>query len=148
MKFAIIIFILIILIVSISSCEVDNEVFQMVWTKKYDYLSYDERSLSGFVSYRIESKELKSVLDLKFTKLQCGIKEICTKTVPRTRNLFNASSYYYSFCELYFKFEHKRKYVFTIDHLELALFSIRNFTIDPNQLINNFGKSLFNTRLV
>ena len=129
---------------SISPCKVDDDVFQTVWTRKYYHWVYDEQPLHGLMIYREQSKKLKSVLDFRFPKLQCGIKEICTKTVPRTENLLNESSYYYSFCELYFKFEHERKYVFTIDHL--ALFSYRNFTIDPNQLNYKFGKSFLNTR--
>ena len=51
-----------------------------------------------------------------------------------------------SFCELYFMFEHKTKFVFLIGHLEIWLFSHRNVTIHSNQLINKSGYSFFNRR--
>ena len=51
-----------------------------------------------------------------------------------------------SFCELYFKFEHKTEFVFLVDHLELWLFSNRNFTIHSNQFIKESGSSFFSRR--
>ena len=52
----------------------------------------------------------------------------------------------YSFCELYFMFEHKTKFVFLIDHLEVWLFAHRNFTIHSSQFSNKSAKLLLNKR--
>ena len=52
----------------------------------------------------------------------------------------------YSFCEMFFMFEHKTKFVFLVDHFELWLFSHRNFTIHSNQLTKKSGNSFFTTR--
>ena len=67
---------------------------------------------------------------------------------------FNSEFYYdseftkesYSYCELYFKFENKTEFVFLIDHLELWLFSHRNFTVHSNQFIKESGNSFFSRR--
>ena len=52
----------------------------------------------------------------------------------------------YSFCEMFFMFEHKTKFVFLVDRFELWLFSYRNFTIHSNQLTKKTGNSFFTTR--
>ena len=52
----------------------------------------------------------------------------------------------FSFCEMFFMFEHKTKFVFLIDHFEVWLFSHRNFTIHSNQLIKKSGSYFFTTR--
>ena len=52
----------------------------------------------------------------------------------------------YSFCEMFFMFEHKTKFVFLVDHFEIWLFYNRNFTIHSNQLTKKTGNSFFTTR--
>ena len=52
----------------------------------------------------------------------------------------------YSFCCMFQMFEHKTKFVLLIDHFELWLFSLKNFTIHSNQLTTKSGNSFFTTR--
>ena len=51
----------------------------------------------------------------------------------------------YSFCEMFFMFENKTKFVFLIDHLEIWVFSQRNITIHSNKFINKSAKYFFTT---
>ena len=145
MKFVAIIFILIIKYE--SSCDTDNKTAQIFWTKDQDYLQYqlERRPLQYFVGYLRSRTKLKNVIDLKFPELHCGIEKICTTTKPEIENNLNKRPYIL-FCELYFKIEHKKEHVYTIDHLELWLFSHQNFTIHSSQLINKSRTAFFNIR--
>ena len=149
-------FIFLILLVKVfvkcdSSCEIENKyiraVQQMFWTKDKYYLYYEieHRPLKTFLRYFKEKTVFENIVDVKFPKLQCDIEMICTTTKSNVVKRLEERNYY-SFCEQFFIFEHKKEYIFTIDHLQLALFSYQNITMNSNQLFKKSGINFFNTR--
>ena len=156
MKFFFIIFVLNVLVLCKSSCDVNDEITQLFWTIKIDgdYYNPDYQNEDGvyntadllhfFMYLRLRTK-LKNALDSRFPELQCDIEEICSTKTYKI-NLNNNENMFCSFCELYFKIEHKKEYVFTIDLLELWVFFQRNLTIHSNELIKKNTSLYFNTR--
>ena len=150
------VFIFLILLVKVfvecdSSCETKDEnitaVKQMIWKKNYLY-DYDEignRSLVTLLNYFRDKTILVNIVDVEFPKLQCEIETICTTTKPNTEEVFEERNLY-SFCELFYIFEHKKEFIIIINHLELALISHRNFTIHSNKLFRKSGLNIFNRR--
>ena len=150
MKLVIIIFVLNVLKQCNCSCDDSDKITLLFWTIEYfnpiyrdDGLLYNNADLEVFLQYLRLRTRLKNVLVSKFPELQCDIEEICS-TIVSEINSNNNENLFCPFCELYFKIEHNKEYVFTIDYLELWLFSQRNLSIHSNNLIN---KNLFlNTR--
>ena len=149
-------FILLIFLVEVfvecdSSCETKDEniraVKQMLWKKRYYYENdnVEYRPLEALLRYFREKKEFETIVDVGFPKLQCDIETICTTTKSNTVKILEEENLY-SFCELFFIFENKKEFIFTIDHFQLSLFSHQNFTIHSNQLFNKPGVNIFNTR--
>ena len=151
MKFVIIIYVLLFVPFGCeSSCTLDNETIQLFWAENqyYEFIFsgyYENRFLEIFSHYISIRTELKNVVDLQYPKLQCDIEEICTTTIPTTKEN-NNETLYNSFCDLYLDFEHKKEYLFTIDHLDLWVFSRRNVSLHSEQLINKSENLSFNTR--
>ena len=149
-------FILLILIVEVfvecnSPCQTKDEnitaVIQIIWKKDYFY-EYEEigyRPLVTVLNYFIEKTILVNIVDEDFPNLQCDVETMCTTTKPNIVKQVEKNNYR-SFCELFFDYEHKKEYVFTINDLKLTLFSIQNFTIYSNQHFNKYGIKLFNIR--
>ena len=117
-------------------------------------------SSHDFLYYLQTKRELVNMLNLNHPNLQCDIKDICNTKFPKFEKEYDELTYYEyevffdyefdfdddsiieietcSFCDLYFMFEHKTKFVILVDHLKLWLFSRRNFTIHSNQFTNKF----------
>ena len=137
-----------------SSCEFDNETVQIFWKEKYWFPK--NFILNSFLYYHEDRKEFLSILNSKHPSLHCNIEDICNTRFSKNEKQYEEHldyDYDYeskyeecSFCEMYFMFEHKTKFVFLIDHLEIWLFSHRNVTVHSSQLINKSGNSFFNRR--
>ena len=149
-------FIFLILLVKVfvecdSSCETKDvnitAVQQMLWEKYYYYDNYElaHRSLVTLLRYFRDKTILVNIVDEEFPKLQCGIETICTSTKSNILKQVEKRNYR-SFCEIFFVFEHKNEYVFTINHLQLVLYSHRNLTFYSSQLNIKFGIKVFNIR--
>ena len=157
MKFVIIIFVLNVLNQCESSCVVDDEIIDLFWAAQHKnpyYIDpdphypkirfYNGDDLAYFLEYVKLRTKLKNALYLKFPELQCDIEEICNTNVFEIN--LNKHIRYYSFCQLYFLFEDKKEYIFTIENLELWVFFQRNLSIHSNELINKNNYLYFNTR--
>ena len=121
-------FIFLILLIEIfvecgSSCETKDEnitaVKEMILKKDY-FREYDEigyRPLVTLLNYFIEKTILVNIVDVEFPKLQCDIEAICTTTKYNTEEVFEERNLY-SFCELFYIFEHKKEFIIIIKYLE------------------------------
>ena len=134
-----------------SSCEIKDEnitaVQHMFWTKNKYYKCYEveQQPLERFLKYIRQKTRFVHIVDVEFPKLQCEIETICTTTKPNTEEVFEERNLY-SFCELFYIFEHKKEFIIIIKYLELALISHQNFTIHSNQLFRKSGLNIFNRR--
>ena len=162
MKFVYLILLMISVIKCGSSCEFDNETVQIFW-KENNWIK-KRFTFNRFLFYIGDRKEFLSILNSKHPSLHCNIEDICNTRFSKNEkhheecsfceeNLdynydYDYESKYgeYSFCNYFFEFEYKTKFVFLIDNLEIWLFSHRNVTVHSSQLINKSGNSFFNRR--
>ena len=128
MKLKLVITIFVLNVLKQCNCSCDDKLLWWFWTIEYfnpvyrdDGLLYNNADLEVFLQYLRLRTRLKNVLVLKFPELQCDIEEICSTKVSEV-DLNNKEHLYCSFCELYFKIEHKKECVFAIDYLKLWFF--------------------------
>ena len=163
MKFKIIILLINVVIYCKSSCDFDNNTVQQF--KKKTWITNKRLSFRKLLNYLKVKEDYVNILNLNHSKLQCKIEVICNTKLSKTKishedcshyeeNIYNDYSFdnytnlnlnndsdfdseivHYSFCELYYKFEHEKKFVFLIDYFELWMFSHKNFTLHSNQII-------------
>ena len=123
-----------------SSCIVQPKVENLLFGEQH-YL-YEFRPLENFLKYCAVRIHVINMLDVQLGKLSCNIKDFCTTKFDKVEIYFNKS---YSFCELFFNFEHNKNIIFTIKRFETFFLSSENLTIDSNRVFNN-SKNMFITK--
>ena len=166
MRYIILILTTIVVTKSQSACDFDNKTVQL-FLKKGHWIPKTV-PLRSFLYYLKTKRKLEINLNLNHPNLNCGINEICKTNFSNFEKMDAACLYglngirlnksysrlyyesgflgCYSFCEMFFMFEHKTKFMFLVDHFELWLFSHRNFTIHSNQLTKKSGNSFLTKR--
>ena len=119
-----------------NSCILPKDLEDLLFTQRH-YL-YERYPLSSYLSYHNTRKEVRNIVDLKL----CNIKDTCSTRINETEYEFDN---WYSFCEMFFFFEHKSNHVFKISHLGMWFFTSENITIRSNEVLNNSGNFFITT---
>ena len=127
---------------SIIEIQSSNDLEDM---KRVAYISYKYRNkypLESFLRYNDIRNDIKNLIDLQVPELHCNIKDICTFSKTDAEN----QSEFQWFCELYYYFEHKSKFVFLVNNFDSWFVNRQNIIIHSDQVFSNNGNIFFNRR--
>ena len=122
-----------------SSCVIQPKIEHLLF-KEQHYL-YELEPLENLLKYKEVKNHVNNILNKELGK--CSTRKICT---ARSKKIDNYLNELYSFCEMYFKFENNKKYVFTFKRIETFwFFYFENFTMDSSQVFNT-SENIFITK--